>query len=292
MPEPIKVLYLLLDHHIVKRASVACQDTWLTTIGDHAKVVFIGDALMPDRLGQWEVYKPILKEPKKNRASITEKMCKSFKHILGIPDWDYVVRIDVDAYCNVKNLHKFLQSLNKDDQLYAGQGIHKLSSRGKASYLSGVKSVLPPKEFSFYYAQGGCYIMSRKTVETLQPRMYHPAPGKGWAEDIMIGDVAAKSGVPLTDRPDLFCCGYHGVGWNVPGSGGIKGLKAKNHVAMMCGNYISTHKCTPDVLYLIHRSRGYKVHIPSKPSKPQTHFQPLPSVTTRFLPISSILNDS
>lgn len=281
MSKKIKVLYLLLDHHLVKRASVACQQTWLTTIGDQASVVFIGDELMPNKLGQWEVYKPVLKEPKKNRASITRKMCMSFKYILDKTDWDYVVRIDVDAYCNVENLHKFLHTLNKDDHLYAGQGIHMLPGGGKASYLSGNHNVFPPKEFSYYYAQGGCYIMSRKTVETLQPHMYYPAPGKGWAEDIMIGDVAAKMGVSLTDRPDLFCCGYFGPGWGIPNSGGIKGLKTKNHVALMKGNYISTHKCKADTLYKIHQARGYNVDNPlDKPVKPPTLFQPLSSFSS------------
>ena len=253
MKKPVKVLYLLLDHHLVKQSSLACQETWLTTIGDQASVVFIGDPLMPDRIKQWEVYKPITKEPKKNRGSITKKICKSFEYILTIPDWDYVVRIDVDAYCNVENLHRFLQSQDKNNYLYAGQGIH-LKTESGARFLSSETSVLPPKEFKYYFAQGGCYVLSRKAVETLQPHMYYPAPVKGWAEDIMVGDVAVQMNVPLTDRPDLFCCGYTGPGWGIPGSGGIKGLKTRNHVALMKGHHISTHKCTPDILYAIHQA--------------------------------------
>ena len=47
-------------------------------------------------------------------------MAKTFKYIVE-KDWDFLLRIDVDAYCNVKNLEKYIKTLSKDKDHYIGK---------------------------------------------------------------------------------------------------------------------------------------------------------------------------
>ncbi len=244
-----KILYLVLDHHTVKKRSLACQSTWMQDIASTSDIVFIGDPRMPNSINGFEVYKPIKDEPLTCRDNITEKMVLSFEFILK-KEWDFLVRIDVDAYCNIKSLNSFLDLQNRDHLLYAGQGIHFLNKCGPL-YLSNVGDSLPPSQYEYYYAQGGCYVLSRKSLEKSFPHMFFPAPALDWAEDLMVGVSMEKAGVTLNDRPDLFNSGYKGKGW--PGMG-TRRHTIKEHIDMINSGYISTHTLNSKQIHLIHNA--------------------------------------
>lgn len=243
-----KVLYLILDHHSAEGLSKSCQQTWIKNIPENDEVLFIGDPLMPDKIGRHEVYKPLQDEPKQCQSRITEKIMHSFKYALK-KNWDFVLRIDVDAYCNIDNLHEFIKNLDSSQDHYFGQGIH-FKGDSHPCYLSNVGDKLPPKEYKYYYAQGGCYLISRAALKKAIPYMYYPAPIEARAEDIMIGDALAKSGVKLSDRPDLFCSGYEGKGWpRMP----MRNFTTEEHIKKITKEgYISTHKISPDLIKKIH----------------------------------------
>lgn len=241
------VLYLILDHHSAKPLSKACQDTWLQHIDKKSSVVFVGDPLMPDTINNFEVYKPLKDEAKEDHVRITEKIAKAYEYVIQ-KDWDFLLRIDVDAYCNVNNLHKLVEPLDPDEDFYSGQGIHFLEDRHPC-FLSNVGDDLPPKKYKYYYAQGGCYLLSRSALKKSIEHMYYPAPIESRAEDIMVGDAMSKAGIKLSDRPDLFCCGYIGKGWhNMP----IRHATEEEHIKKITEEgYISTHKITAEQIYKI-----------------------------------------
>ena len=245
----MKILYLILDHHSAECLSKSCQQTWMKNISKNDEVLFIGDPLMPDLIGLHEVYKPLRDEPKNCQHRITEKMMHSFKYALK-KDWDFLLRIDVDAYCNINNLNKLIKSLDSSKDYYFGQGIH-FNGDSHPCYLSSVGDELPPKEYKYYYAQGGCYLINRTALKKAVPYMYHPAPIEPRAEDIMVGDALAKAGIKLNDRPDLFCCGYIGKGWhNMP----IRHATEEEHIQKITEEgYISTHKISSDLMNRIHK---------------------------------------
>ena len=245
-----KILYLLLDHHLVKDKSEACQLTWLTEISPNSEVIFIGDSLMPDSVSGYEVYKPIKNEPIKSKDNITEKILLSFKYALS-KEWDFLLRIDVDAYCNIKNLHSYIENLNTLDPLYTGQGIHFVTNKYPC-YLSNVGDELPPKDYTYYYAQGGCYLLSRSALKSSINQMFYPAPIHPSYEDIMVGVAMEKSGIPLQDRPDLFNSGYKGRGWPKMGT---RRNNIKEHIDMINSGYISTHTLNSKQIYRIHNSK-------------------------------------
>ena len=116
----MKILFLILDHHTAKQLSIACQQTWMKDIHSKHNVVFIGDPKMPSKIGNHEVYICCPDEGITDQDRITEKMAKTFKYIVE-KDWDFLLRIDVDAYCNVKNLEKYIKTLSKDKDHYIGK---------------------------------------------------------------------------------------------------------------------------------------------------------------------------
>lgn len=250
----MKILYLILDHHSAEGSSRACQQTWIKNIPQNDEALFIGDPLMPNQIGRHEVYKPLKDEPKQCQQRITEKMVYSFKHILK-KNWDFLLRIDVDAYCNIDNLNKLTKNLDSSKDHYFGQGIH-FKSDSHPCYLSNVGDKLPPKEYKYYYAQGGCYLISRTALEKAIPYMYYPAPIEARGEDIMVGDALAKAGIKLNDRPDLFCCGYTGKGWyNMP----MRNVTAEEHIKNITQEgYISTHKISSNLMKKIHNKLNCK----------------------------------
>lgn len=241
----VKVLFMLLDHTSVIAESQACQNTWIKDIPSEHDVIFIGNNEMPSKLNSYEVYKPLLSE---NRASITEKMVKSFEYILT-KSWDFLIRCDVDVYCNVKNLLNYLNSIDKSTPTYSGQGIH-FPEPKHPCYLSSVNSE-PPKNPYYYFTQGGFYILCRNALENAIPNMFYPAPIESEAEDIMVGEAMKKSGIKLNDRPDLFNCGAEGWGWNRRGRGCRKHTTTE-HISKISNGYISTHWVTADQIYEIH----------------------------------------
>ena len=243
----MKILFLLLDHHSVKDKSKACQNTWLKNFGKEDEVIFLGDPLMPDFINGHEVYKPLPNEKKQEQNRITEKQVKAFKYIIK-KEWDFLLRIDVDAYCNVDNLKNLLKSLKKDECYYYGQGIC-FPGNGHPCYLSNVGDILPRTKYKYYYAQGGCYLISKPALKKALPFMYFPAPIEARAEDIMVGDALKKAGVDLIDRPDLFNSGYVGKGWHGMGTR-INTLE--EHLQKIKDGYISTHKVSSNQIIKIH----------------------------------------
>jgi len=244
----MKILFLILDHHSAKQLSIACQQTWMRDIRNEHDVIFIGDPKMPSNIGSHEVYIPLLDEKVKDQSRITEKMVCAFKYIAD-KDWDFLLRVDVDVYCNVEKLEEYIKTLPKHTDHYIGQGIHFPKDK-HPNYLSNVSDQLPPKQYKYYYAQGGCYLLNKSALMKSLNEMYYPAPIEPRAEDIMVGDALAKAGVSLNDRPDLFNCGYVGRGW--PNMGTRKNTKDEHIKKITKEGYISTHKIDSNLIYEIH----------------------------------------
>ena len=238
---------MMLDHHSVVGESKASQNTWIKDISEKHELLILGDKKMPNEINSFEVYKPLETE---NRASITEKIVKSFEYTLG-KSWDYIIRLDTDVYCNVKNLIDFLKFNNKKIPLYCGQGIHFPNSTHPC-YLSNPESPHPTNPY-YYFAQGGCYVLSRDALEKSLDYMFYPAPLESEAEDIVVGIATKKAGINLQDRPDLFNCGYEGWGWG-PEDCDIRNHTTQEHIDKIKSNYISTHKVTAQQIYEIHNS--------------------------------------
>jgi len=243
-----KILYLILDHHGCRALSKECQNTWMRDIRDNSNVIFVGDPLMPDTINGFEVYKPLPDERKEDQGRITEKIVKAYNYILE-KDWDFLLRIDVDAYCNIKNLHRLVDNLNPSEDFYFGQGIYFLDDKHPC-FLSNIGDDLPPKKYKYYYAQGGCYLLSKSALHKSISYMYYPAPIEARAEDIMVGDALSKAGIELSDRPDLFNSGFEGKGWH---NMGTRQHTIEEHLKKITKEgYISTHKISPDLIKKIH----------------------------------------
>ena len=163
----MKILYLILDHHSVRDLSIACQETWLQDVDPGSEIVFLGDDQMPDVIQGNEVYKPLKNETRNN---ITKKMVLGFEYIMN-KKWDYVLRVDTDVYCNIHALKQFITNNKNIENLYAGQGIH-FRTENHPNYLSMPGDKLPPKEYKYYYAQGGCYLISRTALNVSLKNMF------------------------------------------------------------------------------------------------------------------------
>lgn len=247
----MKILYIILDHHSAKDLSVACQQTWMKDVSSNDEILFIGDPLMPDFICGNEVYKPLLDEPEVCQHRITEKMVKTFNYIAE-KDWDFVLRIDVDAYCNINNLENLLKQLDKGADHYYGQGLYFLREKHPC-FISNIGDSIPPKKYKYYYAQGGCYLISKSALMKGLPHMYYPAPIEARAEDIMVGDALSKGGVRLTDRPDLFCCGYIGKGFHIPDVRTRRVSKNEHIDNITKKGFVSTHKICHHTIKEIHK---------------------------------------
>lgn len=244
----MKILFLILDHHSVKHLSIACQETWLQDVDSSSEIVFLGDKSMPDEIQGNEVYKPLKNE---TRDDITRKMMLGFEHIMN-KEWDYVLRVDTDVYCNINTLKQFITYNKHIENLYTGQGIHFLTD-GHPNYLSNPGDKLPPEKYKYYYAQGGCYLISRQALDTSIKNMYYPAPIFPWAEDIMVGEAMRLSGVPLMDKPSRFDCGFVCTGWG-KGHAPDRLRTLDERIESMRSGYISTHKVSPYEIREIHRA--------------------------------------
>ena len=195
---------------------------------------------MQDNISNIKVLKTVKNESYKD---LPLKMKLSFDYCLS-KDWDYLVKIDDDAYLNINKLSNFLNQ-KTSELLYAGQGIHFPLSKHPC-YLSNIGDQLPPKSFKYYYAQGGCYIVSKKALETSISKMNTSAP---FAEDLMVGKSMIESNILLEDRPDLFNCGFKGKGWH---NMGTRKNTDKENIDLMQSGYISSHKLDSSLIRKIH----------------------------------------
>lgn len=236
----MNILISILSHHGSSERLQACLDTWVKNCHAH-NLIILGDDKMPDRISDIEVYKPLVKEKYRD---LPQKIKISFEYLLT-KEWDYLVKIDDDAYLNVDNLLNFLQK-NTKPNLYAGQGIYFPSDKHPC-YLSNVGDALPPKSFKYYYAQGGCYVLSRLALQNSIGKMNTSSPFK--AEDTMVGIAMHESNIMLEDRPDLFNCGFKGKGWH---NMGTRKNTIKENVQLIKSGYISTHKLNAQEIYKIH----------------------------------------
>ena len=232
----------------MKHLSIACQETWLQDVDSSSEIVFLGDKSMPDVIRGNEVYKPLEEE---KRRDITHKMVLGYEYIMR-KDWDYVLRVDTDVYCNIRNLEHFIEENKEIKKLYAGQGIHSLTEKFPM-YLSNPGDVLPPKKYKYYYAQGGCYLISRQALSVSLKNMFYPAPVRLWAEDLMVGEAMKASGVSLMDVPTKFDCGYACTGWG-RGHAPAQGKTLDERIKNMRSGYISTHNVSSDMIFQIHRT--------------------------------------
>jgi hypothetical protein len=236
----MKVLIAILSHHGSLERLQACLDTWVKKCYLY-DLVILGDDKMPDNLSGIKVFKPIKNESYKD---LPIKMKRSFEYCLS-REWDYLIKIDDDAYLNINKLSDFLNE-KSSDLLYAGQGIHFPSDKHPC-YLSNTGDILPPKSFKYYYAQGGCYIISRLALQNSIDKMQTPSPFN--AEDTMVGIAMHESNIKLEDRPDLFNCGFKGEGWH---NMGIRKNTSKENAQLIKSGYISTHKLNAQEIYKIH----------------------------------------
>lgn len=236
----MKILISILSYHGSFERLKACLDTWVKNCINY-DLVILGDNKMPDRISDIEVYKPLVDEKYRD---LPKKIKASFEYLLT-KEWDYLVKIDDDAYLNTTNLSDFLNE-KSSDLLYAGQGIHFPSDKHPC-YLSNIGDILPPKSFKYYYAQGGCYIISRLALQNSIDKMQTPSPFN--AEDTMVGIAMHESNIKLEDRPDLFNCGFKGEGWH---NMGTRKNTNKENVQLMKSGYISTHKLNTQEIYKIH----------------------------------------
>ena len=237
----MKILISILSHHGSFERLKACLDTWVKNCINY-DLVILGDNKMLDRISDIEVYKPLIDEKYRD---LPKKIKASFEYLLT-KEWDYLVKIDDDAYLNTTNLLNFLKN-NTKPNLYAGQGIHFPSDKHPC-YLSNVGDILPPKSFKYYYAQGGCYVISKNSLNTSLIKMNTSVSFSG-AEDLMVGRAMHESNIMLEDRPDLFNCGFKGKGWH---NMGTRKNTNKENVQLMKSGYISTHKLNPQEIYKIH----------------------------------------
>lgn len=238
----MKILICILSHHSSPERLQACIDTWVKNCLSH-DLMILGSDKMQDNISGIKVLKTIKNESYKD---LPAKMKLSFEYCLS-KDWDYLVKIDDDAYLNVNKLSNFLNK-KTSDLLYAGQGIHFPSSKHPC-YLSNISDELPPKSFKYYYAQGGCYVMSKKALEVSLSNMDASAPF--FAEDLMVGKSMTESNILLEDRPDLFNCGFKGKGWH---NMGTRKNTDKENIDLMKSGYISSHKLDSSLIIKIHNS--------------------------------------
>lgn len=238
----MNILISILSYHGSSERLKACLDTWVKNCHAH-DLIILGDDKMPDRISDIEVYKPLVNEKYRD---LPKKIKTSFEYLLT-KEWDYLVKIDDDAYLNTTNLLNFLKN-NTEPNLYAGQGVHFPSDKHPC-YLSNVGDILPPKSFKYYYAQGGCYVISKKALEISISNMDISAPF--FAEDLMVGKSMNESNILLEDRPDLFNCGLKGKGWH---NMGTRKNTDKENIDLMQSGYISSHKLDSSLMIKIHNS--------------------------------------
>lgn len=238
----MKILIAILSHHGSSERLKACLGTWVKNCHAH-DLVILGDDKMPDRISGIEIHKPLVDE---KYTDLPKKIKTSFEYLL-MKEWDYLIKIDDDAYLNTTNLLKFLKN-NTKPNLYAGQGIYFPSDKHPC-YLSNIGDVLPPKSFKYYYAQGGCYIISRLALQNSIDKMKTLSPFN--AEDVMVGIAMHESNIKLEDRPDLFNCGFKGKGWH---NMGTRKNTDKENIHLIKSGYISAHKLDSSLIRKIHNT--------------------------------------
>jgi len=238
----MKILICILSHHSSSERLQACINTWLKNCLNHDLIIF-GSDKMQDNISNIKVLKTVKNESYKD---LPIKMKRSFEYCLS-REWDYLIKIDDDAYLNINKLSDFLNE-KSSDLLYAGQGIHFPSDKHPC-YLSNIGDILPPKSFKYYYAQGGCYIISRLALQNSIDKMKTPSPFN--AEDAMVGIAMHESNIKLEDRPDLFNCGFKGKGWH---NMGTRKNTDKENIHLIKSGYISSHKLDSSLIIKIHNS--------------------------------------
>lgn len=245
----MKILFLLLSHHTTQNKLHACLSTWVQSIDQKHNLVILGDCTMEDNISGYNVYKPLNNE---TYYDLPEKMYRGYRHVLDM-EWDYLVKVDDDSYLNLHNLYINLEKMSSIDKLYTGQGIHfKSRTFKKPNYLSNCDDKLPPDHYTLYYAQGGCYIMSKSALSHAIDKMQYQHPPFD-AEDVMVGMAMNDSDILLHDRPDLFECGWGGRGWG-PGTGGCRPRPIQDHVNFITNKHISTHRLTPHAIFKIYNN--------------------------------------
>lgn len=244
----MKILINILSHKSSTNRLNACLNTWAKNIAKPHELIILGDSKMNDKISGINVFKPLQNESYKD---LPEKIFVSYKYSLK-KDWDYVVKIDDDAYLNFDSLLSFLDG-DLPEPLYAGQGVH-FPEKTHPCYLSNIGDKLPPETFTYYYAQGGCYIISRKALKSSIKHMNINSPFA--AEDIMVGIAMHKSGIQLHDRPDLFNSGYKGKGWHEMGT---RKHTSEEHIEHINSGYISTHALTAKQIYKIHEQSNKNI---------------------------------
>lgn len=243
----MKILYLILSHQSTMDKLHACLQTWVHDISPEHKVLILGDITMVDNMHGYQVYKPLSSE---TYYDLPKKMYRSYVHIMNM-EWDYIVKVDDDCYLNIDNLNNQLSEMSDITTLYTGQGIH-FKTNKKPNYLSNCGDKLPPEQYTMYYAQGGCYIISKPALTLALDKMQYINPPFD-AEDVMVGMAMTESSILLHDRPDLFDSGWCGRGWG-PGTGVCRPHTIEERINFIKNKHISTHKLESHDIVKIHTS--------------------------------------
>ena len=202
-----KILITLLTHSNSIDRLKTCLQTWCKSIKDRHELIILGDSQMEDNFSGFEVFKALEKEC---YTDLPFKIFKSFSHCLS-KDWDFLVKIDDDAYLSMDRLESFLMS-EGDSLSYCGSPVIWENNKIVSNHINRLNSY-PDQPQSFpknlwkngnrAYAQGGCYILSRKALSH-SIKYFDPENAVDSAEDAMVGKALFLSDLAFQNRPDLF----------------------------------------------------------------------------------------
>ena len=216
----------------------AVEDTWLSgAFADTLRklIVYGSDGKPCPRMESNRVYLDC-PEAYEELPLKTYRLCQL---CLGLEDFDFLIKCDDDAFIDLEELLK--SGLVTTD--YTGWMVHPEGKFNK-SWHHG-KCSIPGSEIPYrgalptQYAEGFCYILSRKAVQWIAERPLELVKGHLY-EDVMIGsaiELANENGLcELTSRalpPDLL-------------------LKVSS-VMHMSSPALARHPVTPDQMKTLHR---------------------------------------
>lgn len=196
-PQNPKVLFAIVTCKKNKNRQEVLKKTWTQEIPNEIDWVFVQG-------GERDIF---------NLAenSLTLKTLEGYRHlarktydlvsyVYKNTEYDYVVKIDDDAYVRVKNLMSFILEHHPD---YAGK-----------------KNIQEYSDRELAYAQGGCYVLSRRSMQIVSDFQFEDGEGSPWwyggqadnflwkgvsdevkmttsVEDIMVADILERKNIYL-----------------------------------------------------------------------------------------------
>jgi len=191
-----KILFAIITCPQNSHKQQVLRDTWTREIPKEADWVFVqGD-------GDEDYFNPrehiLALNTEEGYIHLARKTYDLVSYVARETDYDYVIKIDDDAYVEPQNVVDFIKKNIPD---YVGKrNVQQSSSR------------------NITYAQGGFYILSRKSIETIVAYTFEDGDGSSWwygaqkdnkawtniseemraitsIEDVMVGQILSESGV-------------------------------------------------------------------------------------------------